>query len=55
MDCKNREKSKWMGKKFKISFNYGFYRLLRIWIRQFWGRRLPICTDGPKLMIEIQQ
>ena len=35
-----------MGKKFKISFNYGFYRLLRIWIRQFWGRRLPMGTEG---------
>ena len=58
MDCKSREKNYCSNKRFQIIwffYNYGLYRFLRIWIRQFWGRKLPICTDGPKLMIEIQQ
>ena len=34
-------------------FNYRFYRFLRIWGWEFWGRRLPIGTDGLALLASI--
>ena len=37
--------------RFKIVFNYGFYGFLRIGLRQLWGRRLPIGTDGQAIFI----
>ena len=38
----------------KIVFNYGFYGFLRIGLRQFWGRRLPIGTDGLAILFSFR-